>query len=180
MESPSMDLCSANTAPRTTDSRGRPLTHFPSEDMMCLRDSCGSLPSTTHCRSTVATTGRFKSHLYDIIAAPLTVLTSSARGLQSLPPSCSRPVSVLEQFHGGSHGRDHIFAGHCCIAGAGEKTRRCFSADALLLPRGNMTDHSRRFGLLWASCKPSSNRLLGVGIERGTCRTLGSSVVAQS
>jgi hypothetical protein len=81
----------------------------------------------------------------------------------------------------GSHGRAHIFAGHSCIAGAGEKTKRCFSADALLLRRGNMTDHhSRRFGLLWASCKRSSNRLLVVGIERGTCRTLGSSVVPQA
>jgi hypothetical protein len=56
-----------NTAPRTTDSRGRPLTHFPSEDMTCLQDSWGSLPSTTHFRSTVDTTGRFKSHIYDII-----------------------------------------------------------------------------------------------------------------
>lgn len=59
--------------------------------------------------------------------ALLNVLTSSARGLQSLPPSYSRPVSVLEQFQGGSHGRDQLFRWSLLYCWAGEKTKRCFS-----------------------------------------------------
>jgi hypothetical protein len=65
------------------------------------------------------------------------------------------------------------------LLGLARKRKDAFLLN-LLLHRGNMADHSRRFGLLWASCKRSSNRPFVVGIERGACRTLGSSVVPQS